>query len=411
MPPAAGVGRITGSGRHDLGWIGTLSITWEDTLHDTLHVDRGCQLLCCAAGGPGRARVAALPAARRRRACFRPARHARRCQGPSDASKRAVQSGRVVSPTYGEILLDPEPDQKLVRGGRGGRVGPRQRKWALPPHALDRLGLGSQQRPHRPPPAPLAPWSELPPPPTHTRTRPCAARTRTPRRQALLLSEHLRLDEVYCVELLTAAQEVRAHTAGGGRGMGCRRGPGRSTGARGRASAPGAGRPLLRRTRARSMGPAAQRPLALSPLARACVQLGAYSAEAALGVYLRERVHAAQALQRLLSLQLFNAPPPGAGGEPDGGVAPPLQPVLAAVVELNAQLLAAKEAAPGGAPGAQRNALLGAILDALQVWRAGGARRGGALGASRGGARRPRRSRCLQVVRAGRVHMVACQLQ
>lgn len=35
-------------------------------------------------------------------------------QGPSDEGKRAVQSGRVDTPAYGEVLLDPEPDQKLV---------------------------------------------------------------------------------------------------------------------------------------------------------------------------------------------------------------------------------------------------------------------------------------------------------
>jgi hypothetical protein len=53
-----------------------------------------------AAHGPPRAPRAPLPA-----------------QGPSDEARRQVQSGRVVTPAYGEILLDPEPDQKLVRGG------------------------------------------------------------------------------------------------------------------------------------------------------------------------------------------------------------------------------------------------------------------------------------------------------
>lgn len=90
-----------------------------------------------------------------------------------------------------------------------------------------------------------------------------------------------------------------------------------------------------------------------------------YTAEAALGVYLRERLSAAQALCRLLSLQLLNGGPPP-GGEPDGGDAPP-PPLLAAVIGFNADLLGAREAAPGGPAGAQRNALIGSITDALQV--------------------------------------------
>jgi hypothetical protein len=55
-----------------------------------------------AAGAPPTAAPAARPAA----------------QGPSDDAKRQVQAGRVVTPTFGEVLLDPEPDQKLVRGLR-----------------------------------------------------------------------------------------------------------------------------------------------------------------------------------------------------------------------------------------------------------------------------------------------------
>lgn len=117
------------------------------------------------------------------------------------------------------------------------------------------------------------------------------------------------------------------------------------------------------------------------------LQLGVYTAEAALGVYLRERLAAAQALCRLLSLQLFNGvPTPGGsggfspGGAEDGEAAPP--PLLAAVVVFNSELLAAKEGAgPGGAPGAQRNALIGAILDVLQV----GAGSGSGPGAGRMG--------------------------
>ncbi|KAI8466819.1 MAG: hypothetical protein J3K34DRAFT_524227 [Monoraphidium minutum] len=158
--------------------------------------------------------------------------HLLKFKGPSDEARRQLQSGRVVTQLYGEVLLDPEPDQKL----------------------------------------------------------------------ALLLSQDLRLDEVYCVELLTAAQE-----------------------------------------------------------------LGVYTAEAALGVYLRERLAAAQSLARLLSLQLLNGAllpddggDDGGGGGGGGGGAPPL---LAAVAAFNSELLAATEAAPGGPPGAMRNALIGSILD------------------------------------------------
>ncbi|KIZ00855.1 hypothetical protein MNEG_7105 [Monoraphidium neglectum] len=162
--------------------------------------------------------------------------HLLKFKGPSEEGWRQVQSGRVVTPLYGEVLLDPEPDQKL----------------------------------------------------------------------ALLLSQELKLDEVYCVELLTAAQE-----------------------------------------------------------------LGVYTAEAALGVYLRERLAAAQSLARLLSLQLFNAAAlaPDGGGADDGAgdaAAASAPPLLAAVAAFNAELLGAKEAAPGGPAGAQRNALIGSILDVLQ---------------------------------------------
>jgi hypothetical protein len=97
-----------------------------------------------------------------------------------------------------------------------------------------------------------------------------------------------------------------------------------------------------------------------------------YTAEAALGVYLRERLAAAQSLARLLSLQLFNAAAlaPDGGGADDGAgdaAAASAPPLLAAVAAFNAELLGAKEAAPGGPAGAQRNALIGSILDVLQV--------------------------------------------
>ena len=35
-------------------------------------------------------------------------------KGPNAESRAQVQSGRVVTPNYGEVRLDPEPDQRLV---------------------------------------------------------------------------------------------------------------------------------------------------------------------------------------------------------------------------------------------------------------------------------------------------------
>ena len=36
-------------------------------------------------------------------------------KGPNAVSRAQVQSGRVITPNFGEVCLDPEPDQRLVR--------------------------------------------------------------------------------------------------------------------------------------------------------------------------------------------------------------------------------------------------------------------------------------------------------